>query len=102
MQCPIKPVAYKTPMCQPPPLIRKNRGMQLYQNVLDAYGKEKKFPEKYSTATKYYNKFSDDNYKLNIKEPYSTASHYYDNFRDANYKASLYEPFSCQSGKCKM
>jgi hypothetical protein len=68
MTCPIKSIQGKPPMCKPPPLIRKNRGQQLYQNVLDAYGEE--YKEKYSTANKYYDRFSDDNYKLNIKEPY--------------------------------
>jgi hypothetical protein len=68
--CPIKPIHRKTPMCQPPPLIRHKRGMQMYQNVLDAYGTEIG-KERYSTATKFYDaKHSDDNYKLNIMEPF--------------------------------
>lgn len=92
--CPINPPVRKSPMCSPPPLIRQNRGNQLYQNVLDAYGKQAR--EGYSTASKYYDK---------LKEGYSTATKYYNKFSDDNYKLDLLEPWlyepwvTCIDGK---
>lgn len=74
MTCPIKPIQRKQPLCQPPPFIRQNRGQQLYQNVLSAYGQYGPKKEGYSTACNYYNRFRDDNYKLNILEPFANKN----------------------------
>lgn len=93
MTCPIPPIQRKKPMCKPNPLIRQSRGPLEYQHVLDAYGTEVKPKEMYSTAQKYYDKFSDDNYKLNITEPYATTNGYYKKLADANYKINLEEPY---------
>jgi hypothetical protein len=97
MTCPIKPPALKEPMCQPPPLIRQNRGDQLYQNVLGAYGQGKR--ENYSTAAPYYNRFSDDNTKLNAMEPFGSKGKCLEGVKMATSHRCSSNYLQCHNGK---